>query len=89
MHKQDHFNRSLGLALCLAAAGLVAATAQAAPGAAEVEARFTAADVDHDGKLTLEEAKAGMPRLASRFDKIDSAKRGYVTLEQVLDFVSR
>lgn len=50
---------------------------------AEVEALFKAADKDGDGKLTLSEAKMGMPRIAKAFDKIDSPKKGYLTLEQV------
>jgi Ca2+-binding EF-hand superfamily protein len=45
--------------------------------------RFKAADTDHDGKLTLEEAKAGMPMVARNFDKIDTGHTGGVTLEQI------
>ncbi len=51
--------------------------------AKEIAERFAAADKNHDGKLTLEEAKAGMPRIAAAFDKIDTEDRGYVTLEQI------
>jgi Ca2+-binding EF-hand superfamily protein len=45
--------------------------------------RFNAADLDHDGKLTLAEAQSGMPRVAKSFDAIDTQKNGYVTLKQV------
>ncbi|WP_257993219.1 EF-hand domain-containing protein [Cupriavidus pauculus] len=45
--------------------------------------RFKAADTDHDGKLTREEARVGMPEVYKRFDKIDTRKRGYVTERQV------
>ena len=45
--------------------------------------KFKAADKDGDGKLTLEEAKAGMPRIAQNFDKLDTEKKGYLTLDQV------
>ncbi|SDP33285.1 EF hand [Ralstonia sp. 25mfcol4.1] len=45
--------------------------------------RFKAADTDHDGKLTREEARAGMPEVYKRFDKIDTRKHGYVTERQV------
>lgn len=45
--------------------------------------RFKAADTNHDGKLTLDEAKAGMPMLARNFDQIDTAHTGSVTLEQL------
>ena len=33
--------------------------------------------------MTVEEAKAGMPRVAENFDKIDKDKKGYVTLDQI------
>ncbi|MFM8340254.1 MAG: hypothetical protein ACKN9C_09765 [Fluviibacter sp.] len=49
----------------------------------QIDERFAAADKNKDGKLTLEEARAGMPRVADNFDKIDSQKRGYVTLDQI------
>lgn len=45
--------------------------------------RFAAADTNHDGKLSLDEAKAGMPMVARHFDEIDSAHTGGVTLEQM------
>lgn len=54
----------------------------------EIEERFKAADKDKDGKLTLAEAKAGMPRVAKGFDKIDKDKKGYVTVEQIKAFAA-
>lgn len=48
-----------------------------------IEEKFAAADKNHDGKLTLAEAKDGMPKVAANFDKIDIQGRGYVTLEQI------
>jgi len=39
--------------------------------------------VNHDGKLTLAEAKVGMPRVSAHFSDIDTQNRGYVTLEQI------
>ncbi|CAK0779940.1 EF-hand domain-containing protein [Gammaproteobacteria bacterium] len=48
-----------------------------------IEQKFKAADKNGDGKLTLDEAKAGMPRVAKNFDKIDADHEGYVTLEQI------
>lgn len=54
----------------------------------EVVARFKAADKNGDGKLTLEEAEAGMPRVAMAWDKIDVDKKGYITLEQLLIIVA-
>jgi hypothetical protein len=51
---------------------------------AEVEARFKAADKNGDGKVTREEAEAGLPRVAMAWEKIDVDKKGYITLEQLL-----
>ncbi len=48
----------------------------------ELETRFAAADKDKDGKLTAEEATA-MPRVSKNFKRIDKAKLGYITLEQL------
>src|SRR5438094_10640572 len=45
--------------------------------------RFNAADTNHDGKLSLDEAKAGMPVLARNFDQIDTGHTGAVTLDQL------
>ena len=54
----------------------------------DIEARFKAADKDSDGKLTLAEAKAGMPRVAKGFDKIDKEKKGYLTVDQIKVFAA-
>lgn len=45
--------------------------------------KFNAADADHDGKLTRQEAEAGMPNVAKDFDKIDTKKTGSVTQKQI------
>lgn len=49
----------------------------------QIDARFTQADKNHDGKLTLEEAQAGMPKVAANFDKLDTEKKGYLTVDQI------
>jgi Ca2+-binding EF-hand superfamily protein len=78
------------LVIALAAAS-AAAFAQAPPAPdmqemhTKMNARFSAADADHDGKLTREEA-AKMPMVARNFAQIDKAKKGYVTLEDVQAF---
>ncbi len=64
-------------------ASVFAADAPLTGRAKEIAERFAAADKNHDGKLTLAEAKAGMPRIAEAFDKIDTDNRGYLTLEQI------
>jgi hypothetical protein len=50
----------------------------------ELEKRFAAADKDHDGKLTLEEARAaGMNSVVRDFDRIDKDRKGFLTLDQL------
>lgn len=49
----------------------------------QIEDKFKAADKDNDGRLTLDEAKSGMPRVAKGFSKIDSENKGYVTVDQI------
>ncbi|WP_144113451.1 EF-hand domain-containing protein [Paraburkholderia sp. BCC1886] len=53
----------------------------------KLEARFAAADADHDGKLTPAEAQTGMPRLYAHFDEIDTAHKGYVTLAEIEQYL--
>ncbi|MDT7951240.1 MAG: hypothetical protein RQ966_07015 [Acetobacteraceae bacterium] len=49
-----------------------------------LDERFAAANTTHDGKLTLDQAKAGRLRAVSRdFVSIDKSKRGYVTLDEI------
>jgi hypothetical protein len=58
------------------------------PSAAQlVEQAFAQADTNHDGKLTLEEARAGMPPIVPAFAQIDTNHKGYVTLDQVKAFL--
>ena len=55
----------------------------------EIDERFAAADKNKDGKLTLEEAKAGMPRVAANFQRIDAQKKGYVTAAEIKAMTDR
>jgi hypothetical protein len=48
--------------------------------------RFDAANVTHDGRLTRDQAAAGMPLVAQNFDAIDIDGKGYVTLPEVRAF---
>jgi len=46
--------------------------------------RFEAANTTHDGKLTLEQARAGhLIGIAKFFSQIDSDHKGYVTIQDV------
>lgn len=55
----------------------------------QIDERFAAADKNHDGKLTLQEAKDGMPKVAANFDKIDAQQRGYVTVDEIKAMADR
>ena len=92
------FTRTVRPPLALAAA-LVALSAMAQPPAdtperraqmaQQMAERFKAADKDGDGALSRAEAEAGMPRLAQRFDDIDTAKTGKITQEQIRSFMQK
>jgi hypothetical protein len=78
---------SVALAFALVAVSGVSAAQTIDPATqaklTELETRFKAADKNADGKLTLQEAKDGMPRVADAFSHIDIEKKGYVTLDQI------
>jgi hypothetical protein len=80
------------IALCFAITPLFAQQKNA-PSAEQINqlhtqlaARFSKADLNGDNRLTKEEAKGKMPRVYDNFEKIDSAKKGYVTQKQIEDF---
>lgn len=64
-----------------------------APGTAPLHAtlmqRFAAADTDHDGELSLAEARANWPWVARHWKAIDRAHRGYVTLDEIRAYARR
>ena len=55
----------------------------------EIDQRFALADKNKDGRLTLAEAKEGMPRIASNFSRIDVQNKSYVTLEEIKAMANR
>jgi hypothetical protein len=57
--------------------------------AQQLQSRFANANTTHDGKLTREQAAAGMPMVAKHFDEIDTQKLGYVTLPQIAAFMQQ
>jgi Ca2+-binding EF-hand superfamily protein len=48
--------------------------------------RFDQANTTNDGHLTLDQAKAGLPRVAKNFAAIDKDNKGYVTLTDIHDY---
>jgi hypothetical protein len=63
-------------------------TSSSAPGGGLAQ-RFAAANVTHDGRLTRQQAQAGMPRIAENFDAIDVDRKGFVTLPEIHTFIAR
>lgn len=47
------------------------------------EQRFAAANLSHNGHLTLEEAQGGYPDVARHFKDIDVDQKGYVTEDNI------
>ncbi|CAG2153189.1 hypothetical protein LMG31506_04763 [Cupriavidus yeoncheonensis] len=85
------------LALCMASAGALAQSAEMPAAASprveramqQLQGRFANANTTHDGKLTREQAAAGMPMVAKHFDQIDAQRTGYVTLAQIEAFMGQ
>ncbi|WP_128113563.1 hypothetical protein [Polynucleobacter necessarius] len=49
----------------------------------EIAQRFAKCDINHDGKLTKDEAKGCMPRIYDHFSYIDSGNKGYLTVSEI------
>jgi hypothetical protein len=85
-------------AMCVASAGAFAQSVETPAATAnpraeramqQLQGRFASANTTHDGKLTREQAAAGMPRVAQHFDQIDAQRNGYVTLPQIEAFMGQ
>lgn len=57
--------------------------------AAKAQERFAAADVNHDGFLSRDEAQTGMPRLADHFDEIDTDRDGQLSTAEILAYIKQ
>src|SRR3954465_6391787 len=79
----------VGFALVLAsiAAGASAQDADRAKQmAAEMQKRFAAADKNGDGRLSKDEAQAGMPYVYKHFAENDKTRQGTITLAEIAAF---
>ncbi|MBS0561392.1 MAG: EF-hand domain-containing protein [Proteobacteria bacterium] len=77
---------ALAPAAAFAQSAAPAATGNAAPAAkrhATLAQRFADANTTHDGHLTLDQARAGLPATARHFTAIDKDNKGYVTLDDI------
>ena len=55
----------------------------------EIAERFAKCDTNHDGKLTMKEAKGCMPRIYDHFRDIDTGNKGYITVAEIQMMASR
>jgi hypothetical protein len=77
------------LATCLFAAGSALAADTAPQNLKTVQALFDFADQNHDGRLTREEARGHLPLTYGSFDRVDSARRGWISFEQFVAFTNQ
>jgi hypothetical protein len=49
--------------------------------------RFAAANTTHDGRLTLDQARAGLPMVARHFAAMDKDNKGFVTMEDIQSYM--
>lgn len=55
--------------------------------AGKAQERFAAADANHDGYLSRDEAAQGTPRLAANFDEIDSNGDGQLSKAEIVAYI--
>lgn len=55
----------------------------------EIQERFAKCDINHDGKLTRNEANGCMPRVYDHFSRIDQQNKGFVTLLEIEKLADR
>jgi hypothetical protein len=83
------------LATALAVGAATAANAMPAAAGHVEEAltvmhqRFEAADTNHDGRISREDARSRMPFVYRNFDAIDTEHKGYLTMAQIEAYAAR
>lgn len=80
----------LSACLLVSGAAMAADAAVAAPqNLKTAQAMFSFADQNKDGRLTRAEAQGHLPITFTRFDRIDTARRGWISFEQFADFTNQ
>ncbi len=82
----SHLGLTAVVALCLTSTPVFADDASRNQ---EIQERFATCDTNHDGKLTLNEAKGCMPRIYDHFSRIDQQNKGYVTVAEIEAMAAR
>ena len=84
-----NFSKVILLSACALVPVSLPAYADDASRNKEIAQRFAKCDKNHDGKLTMDEAKGCMPRIYDHFSYIDSGNKGYVTVAQIQAMADR
>lgn len=64
-----------------------AAAAARAGRAEQMKDRFAAADSDHDGYISRDEAEKGLPRIAPHFDDADTNHDGKLSQDEITTYL--
>jgi Ca2+-binding EF-hand superfamily protein len=84
----------LGLVLCAVFASTAGYArshdpAQREANTEKLRAKFAAADANHDGSLSRDEAASGMPRMAKHFDEADADHDGKLSMMEVAAYIAK
>ena len=82
-------SKAILLSTCILMTVLSPAYADEASRNKEIAERFAKCDKNHDGKLTMDEAKGCMPRIYDHFSYIDTGNKGYLTVAQIQAMADR
>lgn len=74
---------------CLELGGCAMAGGHRQQMAQKAEERFAAADANHDGYLSRDEAQSGMPRIAEHFDDIDADHDRQLSKAEILAYLKQ
>ena len=73
----------------LALSAYAGSDARAQKIAQKAKDRFAAADANHDGQLSQDEANEGMPRLAKHFAEIDTDSNGQLSTTEIVSYIQQ